>query len=409
MPATPLPSRPTLPPDSQITENGEILTDQNDAPQTDPNLENFTTNPPDLMVPPPNSNTPSPSHTNSGRPSPNYLRGSVEFPPGGSPVPPGTNLSTDYSSSESLNEACAEHAEKLLRIVTPPELGEESESEGEGEGEGGGEGVEVGSVRVSEWGLEHILKLRGEGEGEEEEEEGGSEVDTLTPGDCERARQESKEIETERSDSSTAQGTPPPPESPFSLSCLGLPTTPSTPATTPQLEGPMSWWAEALAETENMEDMDALVDQLKGESSTAAERKREEGEREGGVDEGEEAAKKAEEEDREEDDSPKQLEGGADSPRDHTPLPPSTVDENPASPDPVVTATKTTPIPSRSPSPSPSVGSAHSEEVAYIAQAGRLIRKALQFEQEREFEEAFDLFKAAVDVLLNGVQSEGVT
>lgn len=43
-----------------------------------------------------------------------------------------------------------------------------------------------------------------------------------------------------------------------------------------------------------------------------------------------------------------------------------------------------------------------------MVQAGRLISKALDYEGEKEFDEAFDLFKAGVDVLLNGVQSEGI-
>ena len=62
---------------------------------------------------------------------------------------------------------------------------------------------------------------------------------------------------------------------------------------------------------------------------------------------------------------------------------------------------------SRSPSPghrrgSPSVG----EKGAYVVQAGRLIKQALGYERNTEYQEAFDLFKAGVDVLLNGVQSE---
>ena len=467
MPATPPPSCPSLPNQSQpsstqfpdnththVNENGEIPTDQNHAPlSTTPDQQDFSTNPQDLRVPPQNppthSNTPSPSHTNSGRPSPNYLRGSSEFPPWGSPVPPGTNLSTDYSSVESIDEACAEHAERLLKIVTPPELGEESE----------GEGTEVGSVNVSECGLERTLRLRGERDGEGE--------DTLTPADCEKARQDASE-ETEsvesqpntlpisaasafrtpdKSRSGTTQGTPPP-DSPFSLSCLGLPTTPITPtAAPPQLEGPMSWWAEALAETENMEDIDALVEQLEGTARGSSsvggkdgeENKKEvkkgekkyEKERMMKVQEGEEARKKTEETDvtltqnkagatgsAEENVSsitderrggeersvvPATEKSGANSAEDQEVSSASAVSANLASHDQSV-VTETTPLTSRS--PSPSTGSAHSEEVAYIVQAGRLVRKALQYEQEREYEEAFDLFKAAVDVLLNGVQSE---
>jgi hypothetical protein len=317
----------------------------------------------------------------------------------------------------------------------------------------------VGSVRVSEWGLEHTMRLRGEGDGEGE--------DTLTPVDCERARQfDSEETESvesqpntlptsatsafrtpDKSHSGTTQGTPPP-DSPFSLSCLGLPTTPITPtAAPPQLEGPMSWWAEALAETENMEDIDALVEQLEGtargsssvggkdgeENSKVREKgeRKEEAERVKKVQEGEE--KKTEEADvtltqnnatatgsAEENVSSiteeerrggeersvvpaTEKQSGANSAEDQEVSSASAGSANPASHDQSV-VTETTPITSRS--PSPSTGSAHSEEVAYIVQAGRLVRKALQYEQEREFEEAFDLFKAAVDVLLNGVQTE---
>ena len=375
-------------------------------------------------------------------------------------------MSTDYSSTESIDEACTEHAQRLLKIVTPPELGEESEGEG-------------GEVGVSEWGLEHTLKLRGDAEEEEggeewglehtlklrgdaEEEEGGEELDTLTPADCEKARQKtSKEEETkssepqpttlpttssfhtpEKSDTDTGRGTPPPPDSPFSLSCLGLPTTPLTPTAAslqPRLEGPMSWWAEALAETENMEDIDALVDQLEGAagSSSAAtkreeKKKNEEEEEEGGegavvksqesemtltgnkaedsgsADENVSPIPAGEGEDESKSVSvpgvPKQ--SGANSAEGRGVSSASAVNTNPASHhSSIVMATKTTPLPSRSPSPS-ATSPAPSEEVAYIAQAGRLIRQALQYEQEREFEEAFDLFKAAVDVLLNGVQSE---
>ena len=41
-----------------------------------------------------------------------------------------------------------------------------------------------------------------------------------------------------------------------------------------------------------------------------------------------------------------------------------------------------------------------------MVQAGRLIKQALSYERKAEYQEAFDLFKAGVDVLLNGVQSE---
>lgn len=43
---------------------------------------------------------------------------------------------------------------------------------------------------------------------------------------------------------------------------------------------------------------------------------------------------------------------------------------------------------------------------AYIVQAGKLITQGLEYEKLGQVEEAFDLFKAGVDVLLNGVQSK---
>lgn len=42
-----------------------------------------------------------------------------------------------------------------------------------------------------------------------------------------------------------------------------------------------------------------------------------------------------------------------------------------------------------------------------MVQAGRLITQALGYEGTGDYEEAFDLYKAGVDVLLNGVQSKG--
>ena len=51
--------------------------------------------------------------------------------------------------------------------------------------------------------------------------------------------------------------------------------------------------------------------------------------------------------------------------------------------------------------PSPSA----KRDAAYVVSAGRLISKALTSEQDGDYDEAFDLLKAGVDVLLNGVQS----
>ena len=40
----------------------------------------------------------------------------------------------------------------------------------------------------------------------------------------------------------------------------------------------------------------------------------------------------------------------------------------------------------------------------YVLQAGKLITLGLEYEKKGDIEEAFDLFKAGVDVLLSGVQ-----
>lgn len=62
---------------------------------------------------------------------------------------------------------------------------------------------------------------------------------------------------------------------------------------------------------------------------------------------------------------------------------------------------------SRSPSPAQRHSSpSASDKGAYVVQAGRLITQALAYEGSGDYEEAFDLYKAGVDLLLNGVQSE---
>ena len=468
--------------------HGHVSTEQNHAAHTESSQPQFPPNPPELRVPeaqnPPSisttrSNTPSPNHTaSSSRASPNHFGGSSEFPQGPSPIPPGTNFSTDYSSTESLDAASLEHAETLMRIVTPPHCGEGEEEEEEEEGEssvsegeedeggGGGRGegtVEVGSVLVSEWGLQHTLKLRGEDEGEgdggrmsglvgvseEGKGEGDGIEDTLTPGDCAAAREDGERGKQE-SDSSDAHSSPEvgnigipasctaqsgtgsawEPDSPFSLD--GLPTSPlSATRRTPQPG--MAWWADALAETQDMDDIDALVEQLdvrKTEPATAGKeeqrREAEGGRTEGGdagggsewkaaVSEGSGWEKVMGEEDgetagvsslsppqrqqrRATEDGISPATGTAQGQRNRS------IASSRESLDSVGGRRDQSTRSSHSTSPS---GSAPSDKVAYIVQAGRLIRLALQYEEEREYEEAFDLFKAAVDVLLNGVQSEG--
>ena len=57
-------------------------------------------------------------------------------------------------------------------------------------------------------------------------------------------------------------------------------------------------------------------------------------------------------------------------------------------------------------SPSSSSSSSVSSNGAYVVQAGKLITQGLEFESTGQLDESFDLFKAGVDVLLNGVQSQ---
>eukprot|EP00731_Ephydatia_muelleri_P027712 Em0019g585a len=60
---------------------------------------------------------------------------------------------------------------------------------------------------------------------------------------------------------------------------------------------------------------------------------------------------------------------------------------------------------SRSPSPPQREANPRiKDKNAYVIQASKLISRALQYEQEGEYQEAFDLLKAGVDLLLNGVQ-----
>ena len=65
--------------------------------------------------------------------------------------------------------------------------------------------------------------------------------------------------------------------------------------------------------------------------------------------------------------------------------------------------------PHDSPSSSPPQREANprlKDKNAYVIQASKLIGRALQYEQQEEYQEAFDLLKAGVDLLLNGVQSK---
>jgi DICT domain-containing protein len=61
---------------------------------------------------------------------------------------------------------------------------------------------------------------------------------------------------------------------------------------------------------------------------------------------------------------------------------------------------------SRSISPRSKGRSVSPNDGGYVIQAGKLITQGLEYEKAKQLEESFDLFKAGVDVLLNGVQTD---
>lgn len=178
----------------------------------------------------------------------------------------------------------------------------------------------VGSVHVSQWGVEHTLKLKDE----EGVTSSGREVfvhSSSTPS-----------LVTQRKQVEPSQAR--------------------------QEEASVSWWSQALAETDVTDDFDTLIETIDKSSDTRP------------------------------------------HPSFH-PTSTSTDVERDSH-----TATLSLPA-ARDSSPSAQAcprQSSPEESSAYIVQAGKLISQGLQYESSKEYQEALDLFKAGVDVLLNGVQ-----
>ena len=212
--------------------------------------------------------------------------------------------------------------------------------------------LRVNSMVISEWSVEHTLKLRDEGKSPEvvlEEAEGGEHS-----GD-------------ERDDSKTA--------SPMPDAELDLPSTPK-PLPSNGASKVDDWWSEALAQNQDIDNFDNLIDKLDTPAASKS------------VSSGKQKA------------SPQKLPEQKLLPRS-----PPTTDGNRRDRDsrePRLEMKKSQSpqlVSERRSSPSIETG-------AYIVQAGKLITQGLEYEQLGELDEAFDLFKAGVDVLLNGVQSE---
>ena len=359
-----------------------------------------------------------------------------------------------------------EEEEGRVGLVQVCEEGEGSRGgsqEGGGEKEGGEEGVCGGGER--ERGEERTLQYSNHatvtpstpgGKEEEEENETASSSSNSSPGVVGLSA-----VHTALPGSGTTWG-----QSPITLDNLP-PTSPVTPGRPPNPA--MGWWAEALAETQDMEDIDALVEQLEvgGRRRGRGGGEEEEGEGErtgtggvtpergvssvGGGEEGrrgdgreekggmagplslsaesEEGRRGRMEADGEEEGAPTlsvprgrrkmrdEGEGVSSITGDLNRMTRSSASSHDSLNSLGLERRDNSARSSRSPSPSPSPSSRSSStaaggkagrSAAYIVQAGRLIQLALQYEEETEYEEAFDLFKAAVDVLLNGVQSKCV-
>ena len=362
----------------------------------------------------------------------------------------------------------------LVQVCEEGEGGRGDSREGGGEKEGGEEGVyggdegERGEERMSK-SPNHATVTPSSPGGKEEEEEEEKEENEITSSSSNSIPGAGglSVVHTTLPASGTAWG-----QSPITLDNLP-PTSPVTPGRPPNPA--MGWWAEALAETQDMEDIDALVEQLEvrgrrrersggggeeeeeGEDGEDGEGKRtetsgvtaergvssigggggrgENGEGKGGIAgvlrlsaESEDGRRRRVEAGEEEEVSEEEgmiptlgipregqtmrNEGGVSSVAGGL----NQTGRSPASSrdslDSLGLERRENSVrSSRSPSPSSQSSSAaagdkSSRSTAYIVQAGRLIRLALQYEEDTEYEEAFDLFKAAVDVLLNGVQSE---
>lgn len=205
----------------------------------------------------------------------------------------------------------------------------------------------VGSVFVSEWGVEHTLKLK------EEEGETSSAM---------------KEAEQDRTHAS-------PPSLP-GPTIAAIPEEEASSTATERGEG--SWWSQALAETRDIDDFDSLIDTIDSTpKATGA--------------------------------SNKTISDSSSRAFSSSPfsLSPSSIDlETDGHRQLAIEGKSKSSSPLSETSPRDRRISPSGDSGDYVVQAGKLISQGLQFEIDKDYKEALDLFKAGVDVLLNGVQSE---
>ena len=211
--------------------------------------------------------------------------------------------------------------------------------------------LRVNSMIISEWNVEHTLKLRDEGKSPEVLLEDG---------------------ERSGDDRDDSKNTSPMPEAE-----LDLPSTPKPLPGANDASGMDDWWSEALAQNRDIDDFDSLIDKL----DVPSPRKSAPG-----------TKGKA---------SPEKPPMQKLSPRSSPALDGSSRDRDYKEGRAEVKKSQSPQLGANERRSSPSI-----ETGAYIVQAGKLITQGLEYEQLGELDEAFDLFKAGVDVLLNGVQSK---
>ena len=251
----------------------------------------------------------------------------------------------------------------------------------------------VGSVYVSEWGVEHTLKLK------EEEKMKDFAVKEEKEEEEEEEEEEEDNVGTELSDTAQLHDLEPTtttiPEEPSStnqhpssekasqdgkstITAVPRETALTTQEPLSEKSGEGNWWSQAMAETHDIDDFDSLIETIDSSSTSRAT-----------------SSSKTINDERY---------GLSSSPFS---LSPSSIDIE-------TDGHRQLSGGQRSKSPSPLSESSHNRRTSpsssdtsdYIMQAGKLIAQGLQFEQDKDYKEALDLFKAGVDVLLNGVQSK---
>ena len=270
-------------------------------------------------------------------------------------------------------------------LASDSEEEEEEEEEGDQQVPGsGGEGSpltvrrhlsRVGSVFVSEWGVEHTLKLKEE-EGEIEEEEESVSATIGRDGQEEEIVMPSNALPADSHQ-----------ESPVITATAGEAVSLHPPHQGDSGGG--NWWSQALAETQHIDDFDSLIDNIDSTSAGAvlhsSTARHQSGSTSNLVAHGPTSSTSSSSSSsfvRDVEKDGHQVHTGGRQNQSPTP--------------------QTGTCHERRPSPS----SSPAEGTDYILQAGKLISQGLQSEQSSDYQEALDLFKAGVDVLLNGVQSK---